>query len=101
MAFAGLETSLFERLVGKTGINLRLLRRQYRMHPTISWWPNQAFYQGELEDDHSTHGHRLVRGFPWPSGDAVALVDVQGQEEAYSTSWSNAAEAAVVEQIID
>ena len=62
---------------------------------------DQAFYLGELVDDPSTHARPRVPGFPWPQDAAVALVDVQAQEVAYGTSWSNKAEASVVRRIID
>ena len=32
------------------GIEPHLLRVQYRMHPSISLFPNERFYEGKLED---------------------------------------------------
>ena len=101
-ARAGLARSLFERLTDKPGIDLWLLRTQYRMHPSISWWPNRAFYAGELRDDQSTFSDQRIDGFPWPEPfSEVALVHVRGGEEGSGTSWSNGAEAEVVKEIVD
>ena len=97
---AGLQTSLFQRPAEKPGIARCFLRMQYRMHPTISRWPNQTFYADGLEDDTSTRKRMPVDGFPWPRDSAVALVDVPGQEKERGTSWSNAEEATVVKRTI-
>ncbi len=45
----GLDRSLFERLV-EMGIAPLMLTTQYRMHPSISDFPNKRFYDGKLED---------------------------------------------------
>ena len=44
---AGFGRSLFERLLRTGHYPALLLDVQYRMHPTISAWPNSRFYQGE------------------------------------------------------
>ncbi len=46
---AGLATSLFQRLVS---INNRpiMLEVQYRMHPALSRWPSDMFYEGKLRN---------------------------------------------------
>ena len=46
---AGYGRSLFERLE-QNGHPSILLDEQYRMHPSISLWPNQQFYQERLKD---------------------------------------------------
>lgn len=43
----GYEVSLMERLMG-AGLNVHLLRTQYRMHPALAEWPSDTFYQGQL-----------------------------------------------------
>ena len=53
VAYAGLEHSLFQRLTEKHGFNTYLLRRQYRMHPSISRFPSERFYNSGVSDDAS------------------------------------------------
>ena len=48
-AAKGLATSLFERLVFG-GHPFKMLRRQYRMHPSIAAFPNAEFYEGAIEN---------------------------------------------------
>ncbi|TMW60307.1 hypothetical protein Poli38472_000349 [Pythium oligandrum] len=43
----GYDRSLFERLV-ENGSRVFLLAQQYRMHPSISWFPSTYFYSGKL-----------------------------------------------------
>ena len=45
----GLTTSLFERLI-YVGVKPTLLKVQYRMHPCISAFPSNMFYNGVLEN---------------------------------------------------
>jgi hypothetical protein len=45
----GYGTSLFERLQAMH-VPVHMLQTQYRMHPTISAFPNQHFYRGLLQD---------------------------------------------------
>eukprot|EP00929_Paragymnodinium_shiwhaense_P074218 TRINITY_DN37960_c0_g1_i1.p1 TRINITY_DN37960_c0_g1~~TRINITY_DN37960_c0_g1_i1.p1 ORF type:complete len:1078 (-),score=184.77 TRINITY_DN37960_c0_g1_i1:131-3364(-) len=49
---AGLGVSLFERLIGqpKYAGFVTQLAQQYRMHPTISCFPNRRFYKSTVED---------------------------------------------------
>lgn len=47
---AQLERSLFERLMQTQEANGVQLKIQYRMHPDISIWPNQHFYNGTIQD---------------------------------------------------
>lgn len=65
-AKAGLSQSLFERLVFLGTRPLRL-EVQYRMHPCLSEFPSQAFYDGSLQNG-VTLRERLYEGldFPWP-----------------------------------
>ncbi|RXK38247.1 hypothetical protein M231_04419 [Tremella mesenterica] len=46
----GLGTSLFERLIHERNVPSIMLDTQYRMHPSISSFPNQAFYNSALKD---------------------------------------------------
>lgn len=55
---AGLCQSLFERLV-LLGIKPHRLVVQYRMHPALSLFPSNMFYEGKLQvlrpDSHASH----------------------------------------------
>ena len=58
--FAGLCTSLFQRMYLTPGIPHTLLDVQYRMHPTIAQWPSHVFFSGRLTDDASVQNlHRV------------------------------------------
>lgn len=48
-ARAGLSQSLFERLV-VLGIRPIRLQVQYRMHPALSSFPSNIFYEGSLQN---------------------------------------------------
>lgn len=59
-AKAGLSQSLFERLV-VLGIRPIRLQVQYRMHPALSAFPSNIFYEGSLQNG-VTAGSRLCLG---------------------------------------
>eukprot|EP00897_Mesotaenium_endlicherianum_P000723 jgi/Mesen1/10651/ME000009S10446 len=65
-ARAGLAQSLFERLV-LLGVKPIRLQVQYRMHPCLSDFPSNAFYEGTLQNG-IAETERLQPGvdFPWP-----------------------------------
>lgn len=48
---AGLCQSLFERLV-LLGVKPHRLVVQYRMHPALSLFPSNMFYEGKLQVEH-------------------------------------------------
>ena len=102
-AKAGLNQSLFERLVilGCAPIRLNV---QYRMHPCLSEFPSNMFYEGSLQNGVTMH-QRLRRDvdFPWPVVDAPMMFwSNLGNEEisASGTSYLNRTEASNVEKII-
>ncbi|XP_074269796.1 regulator of nonsense transcripts 1 homolog [Silene latifolia] len=102
-ARAGLAQSLFERLV-MLGVKPIRLQVQYRMHPALSEFPSNSFYEGTLQNG-VTINERLSPGidFPWPVPNRPMLFYVQmGQEEISSsgTSYLNRTEAANVEKIV-
>uniref|UniRef100_A0A6I8NNK8 Regulator of nonsense transcripts 1 n=1 Tax=Ornithorhynchus anatinus TaxID=9258 RepID=A0A6I8NNK8_ORNAN len=101
-AKAGLSQSLFERLV-VLGIRPIRLQVQYRMHPALSAFPSNIFYEGSLQNG-VTAVDRVKKGFDfqWPQPDKPMFFYVtQGQEEIASsgTSYLNRTEAANVEKI--
>ncbi|KAH0644051.1 hypothetical protein KY289_035025 [Solanum tuberosum] len=102
-ARAGLAQSLFERLVF-LGVKPIRLQVQYRMHPALSEFPSNSFYEGTLQNG-VTVNERLSSGidFPWPVPNRPMFFYVQmGQEEisASGTSYLNRTEAANVEKIV-
>jgi regulator of nonsense transcripts 1 len=102
-AEGGLSQSLFERLV-VLGIRPFRLEVQYRMHPELSAFPSNFFYEGSLQNGVSAEERRLQIDFPWPrSGDIPTFFYVSsGQEEiaGSGTSYLNRTEAANVEKFV-
>ncbi|XP_061409775.1 regulator of nonsense transcripts 1 isoform X1 [Lethenteron reissneri] len=101
-AKAGLCQSLFERLV-VLGIRPIRLQVQYRMHPALSAFPSNIFYEGSLQNG-VTAAERVKKGFDftWTQPDKPMFFYVtQGQEEIASsgTSYLNRTEASNVEKI--
>ncbi|KAI5480920.1 ATP-dependent helicase NAM7 [Pseudohyphozyma bogoriensis] len=102
-ARAGLTQSLFERLVllGNRPIRLQV---QYRMHPCLSEFPSNMFYEGTLQNG-VTAPERLRKNvdFPWPQPSTPMYFHQNlGQEEISSsgTSFLNRTEASNVEKIV-
>ncbi|KAH9434347.1 hypothetical protein MCOR02_012552 [Pyricularia oryzae] len=102
-AKAGLNQSLFERLV-KLGLTPIRLNVQYRMHPCLSEFPSNMFYEGSLQNG-VTIQQRLRRDvdFPWPVADMPMMFwSNLGNEEisASGTSYLNRTEASNVEKLV-
>lgn len=101
-ARAGLSQSLFERLV-VLGIRPIRLQVQYRMHPALSAFPSNIFYEGSLQNGvTAAERTRKTLDFPWPQLDKpMFFYTTAGQEEISSsgTSYLNRTEAANVEKI--
>ncbi|WPH02314.1 DNA-binding protein SMUBP-2, protein [Acrodontium crateriforme] len=102
-AKAGLNQSLFERLVilGCAPIRLQV---QYRMHPCLSEFPSNMFYEGSLQNG-ITMQERIRKDvdFPWPVVDNPMMFwSNLGNEEisASGTSYLNRTEAQNVEKIV-
>lgn len=109
-AKAGLTQSLFERLVliGNRPIRLQV---QYRMHPALSEFPSNMFYEGSLQNGVTeadrqlltTPGYTGKEDFPWPvPGKPMFFYSIMGMEEisASGTSYLNRTEASYVEKIV-
>lgn len=91
-AKCGLAQSLFERLV-LLGIRPHRLAVQYRMHPCLSEFPSNSFYEGALQNG-VTQAERIMPNlaFPWPAVHRPMMFHVQlGMEEisASGTSYLN------------
>ncbi|EDK45555.1 ATP-dependent helicase NAM7 [Lodderomyces elongisporus NRRL YB-4239] len=102
-ADAGLKQSLFERLVFLGHVPIRL-EVQYRMHPCLSEFPSNMFYEGSLQNG-VTSKDRLVEEamFPWPVLDTPMMFWANyGREELSGSgnSYLNRVEAMNVERII-
>ncbi|TPX55251.1 hypothetical protein PhCBS80983_g05470 [Powellomyces hirtus] len=102
-AKAGLSQSLFERLVL---LNVRPIRLQvqYRMHPCLSEFPSNMFYEGSLQNG-VTVQERLRKDvvFPWPVPETPMFFHCSyGQEELSSsgTSYLNRTEATNCEKVV-
>ncbi|KAI1731651.1 RNA helicase (UPF2 interacting domain) domain-containing protein [Ditylenchus destructor] len=99
---SGLSQSLFERLVLLGNRPLRL-QVQYRMHPALSAFPSNVFYEGSLQNG-VTEAERKLEHIDWqfPVPDKPMMFwHCNGQEELSSsgTSYLNRAEAVNVEKI--
>ncbi|CCD73461.1 Regulator of nonsense transcripts 1 [Caenorhabditis elegans] len=102
-AIAGLSQSLFERLV-LLGIRPFRLQVQYRMHPVLSEFPSNVFYDGSLQNG-VTENDRHMTGvdWHWPKPNKPAFFwHCSGSEElsASGTSFLNRTEAANVEKLV-
>jgi regulator of nonsense transcripts 1 len=109
-AKAGLTQSMFERLVLCGNRPLRL-QVQYRMHPSLSEFPSNMFYEGSLQNGVTEADRQLLslpeftgkEDFPWPvPGKPMFFYSIAGMEEisASGTSYLNRTEAAYVEKVV-
>ncbi|CAH8273129.1 unnamed protein product [Arabidopsis lyrata] len=94
--------SLFERLV-LLGHKKHLLNVQYRMHTSISLFPNMEFYDGKISDaeivKESTYQKRFLRGNMFGS---FSFINVGLGKEEFGDGHSpkNMVEVAVVSEIL-
>jgi regulator of nonsense transcripts 1 len=109
-AKAGLTQSMFERLVlvGNRPIRLNV---QYRMHPALSEFPSNMFYEGSLQNGVTETDRQLLNtpgftgkeDFPWPvPSKPMFFYSISGMEEisASGTSYLNRTEASYVEKVV-
>ncbi|ODV85571.1 hypothetical protein CANARDRAFT_7677 [[Candida] arabinofermentans NRRL YB-2248] len=100
---AGLRQSLFERLILLGHIPIRL-EVQYRMHPCLSEFPSNVFYDGMLQNGITAESRTdYDSSFPWPIRETPMMFwAVYGREEiSYSgVSYLNRVEAMNCERII-
>ena len=109
-AKAGLTQSMFERMV-LIGIRPIRLQVQYRMHPCLSEFPSNMFYEGSLQNGVTEADRQLLtlpgfngkEDFPWPiPNKPMFFYSISGMEEISSsgTSYLNRTEASYVEKIV-
>ncbi|KAF2851039.1 tRNA-splicing endonuclease-like protein [Plenodomus tracheiphilus IPT5] len=95
------EQSLFVRMQKNHPEDVHLLDTQYRMHPEISLFPSQTFYDGRLLDGGDMAG---LRKKPWHKSMLLGpymFFDVQGKQEAAPKGHSliNMKEIDVAQQL--
>ncbi|KAM7537063.1 hypothetical protein Aperf_G00000067545 [Anoplocephala perfoliata] len=101
-AKAGLTKSLFERFVG-LGIRPIRLQVQYRMHPCLSAFSSNVFYDGSLQNGVTKEERLMKTKFPWPNPEMpMFFYWIKGHEEISGNgiSYLNRTEAGAVEKII-
>jgi len=80
------------------------LQVQYRMHPELTVFPSNTFYEGTLQNG-VTISDRIYEGdFPWPNkSKPMFFFNLLGAEEisASGTSFLNRTEATQVEKIVN
>lgn len=98
----GYEQSLFVRMQNNHPDSVHLLDTQYRMHPEISYFPSQEFYDGQLIDG---AGMALLRAQPWHANSLLGpyrYFDVKGtQSMGSSHSLVNLEEVKIAIQIYE
>lgn len=102
-ARAGMKMSLFERLI-KLKVKPHMLQVQYRMHPKLSEFPSNTFYNGNLQNgvngDERTHHSSQ---FNWPNrAKPMFFYHILGVEQFSSsgTSYINQKEAEFIEKAV-
>lgn len=73
------------------------------MHPTLSDFPSNVFYEGSLQNGVTTEDRYKQIDFPWPNPDRpMFFYCTSGQEEisGNGVSYLNRTEAATVEKIV-
>ncbi|KAF2689503.1 tRNA-splicing endonuclease-like protein [Lentithecium fluviatile CBS 122367] len=95
------EQSLFVRMQNNYPNDIHLLDTQYRMHPEISMFPSQTFYDGKLLDGGDM---AALRKQPWHKSLILGpyrFFDVQGQHQAAPKGHSliNIAEINIAMQL--
>ena len=99
---AGFGRSMFERLV-MLGYNKHLLNVQFRMHPSISLFPNREFYEGKLVDGNnvkdSSYSKKFLERKMFGSFSFINIA--KGKEQlGHGQSLKNMVEVAAITDII-
>ncbi|XP_028104168.1 uncharacterized protein LOC114303236 [Camellia sinensis] len=99
---AGFGRSLFERLT-LSGHSKQLLNIQYRMHPSISCFPNSKFYQNKVMDSANVKSQKYTKCFlPGPMFGPFSFINISCGREMLDDQRSrkNMVEVAVVLKIL-
>ncbi len=73
------------------------------MHPALSEFPSNVFYEGSLQNGVNAEDRRKEINFPWPNPNCpMFFYCISGQEEITRTgvSYLNRIEASTVEGIV-
>ncbi|PWA56308.1 DNA helicase, UvrD-like, C-terminal [Artemisia annua] len=100
---SGFGRSLFDRL-STSGHSKHLLNIQYRMHPSISCFPNLKFYQNQILDAQNVLSKSYEKGYLWgPMFGSYSFINVVGGKEEKDDdgrSRRNMVEVAIVIKIV-
>ncbi|KAJ1272389.1 hypothetical protein BS78_06G198200 [Paspalum vaginatum] len=95
--------SLFERL-SSLGHEKHLLNMQYRMHPSISIFPNSSFYDGKILDAPNVmqkeHQKEYLPGWMFGPYSFVNIGDGREEHDELGHSRRNLIEVAVIQEIL-
>ncbi|GJU83140.1 UvrD-like helicase, ATP-binding domain, P-loop containing nucleoside triphosphate hydrolase [Tanacetum coccineum] len=99
----GFGRSLFDRL-SCLGHSKHLLNVQYRMHPSISFFPNLKFYQNQIRDAQTVlsrgYENRYLLGPMFGSYSFINVVGGRDEKDDYGRSRRNMVEVAIVIKIV-
>jgi hypothetical protein len=102
-AEAGFGRSLFERL-SSLGHSKHLLNIQYRMHPSISFFPNSKFYHKQILDSpnvkRKSHEKHYLSCPMFGPYSFINIVGGREEKDDVDRSWRNMVEVAVVMKIL-
>lgn len=103
---AGFGRSIMSRLLDmgskNSGATFSMLDTQYRMHPAISKWPNERFYQSKLRNDVTVVKRQAVVSSE--TATPLMFVDCDNgceRRRGQNGSWYNDVEAKQVMNILD
>ena len=86
------------------GHSKHLLGIQYRMHPSISFFPNSNFYFNRILDAPNVKRKDYEKHYlPWPMYGPYSFINIRdGREEKddVERSWRNMVEVAIVMKIL-
>ncbi|KAJ4710301.1 UvrD-like Helicase, ATP-binding domain, P-loop containing nucleoside triphosphate hydrolase [Melia azedarach] len=92
--------SLFER-VSYLGHSKHLLRMQYRMHPSISFFPNSYFYDNKIVDAPNVEKGSYEKHYlPGPMYGPYSFINIFGGKEEFVDSYRNMVEVSAVMKIL-
>ncbi|KAM1067711.1 hypothetical protein ACFX2J_022665 [Malus domestica] len=100
---AGFGRSLFERL-SSMGHSKHLLNMQYRMHPSISSFPNSRFYNNQILDapnvKRRSHEKRYLPGPMFGPYSFINVIDGREEKDEDEHSLKNMVEVAIALKIL-